>query len=450
MDERGVTVIGGGLAGIAAAIRALKSGANTTLIERRPFLGGRAFSFTDRASGEEIDNGQHVILGACIEFLQLLDDVGTRQLIHIDPVLNAPVVLGSKTEHLRAHRILGNAAALMRYGHLSFGERISLARCLIRIKFTNFDDPAMQSLRSVTFSDWLVSQGQSRTIIDRFWSLFILPVFNLSIDEVTAYDAVVFTHAALLGRSSDAAIGYPAVGLTSLFGSPAVEFIRSLGGELLLSTRVESLAPDASGNLHVNLSSGQTIASRSVISALPPNMLYRALPETDLRFETIRESLNAIEYSPIVAVHLWYARPVMDERVMAFLDNGMQWVFNDSAIRGIHTNGSHHIVVSLSGADDWFPVGKSEILEIVKAKMNEAFPRAADIPVVNSSVVKTREATIRVDPGVHKHRLDAESEVPGLFIAGDWTNTNLPATMEGAVQSGNRAADHALKWMADS
>jgi len=440
-EVRDVIVIGGGLAGIAAAIRALKHGATTTLIERRPFLGGRAFSFTDRVSHEQIDNGQHVILGGCQHFLQLLDDIGTRELLDVNPLLDVPVSLGAQIRHLRARRMLGNAAALINYSHLSVKERISLARCLINIKLIHLDPPANQSLRSITFSEWLASRGQSQRLMDRFWSLFILPVFNLSINEATAYDAILFTRLALLGRSSDTAIGYPRVGLTALLGKPALEFIRAQDGELILSTRANNLQQDANGQFQVHLSSGAIIRSRTVICALPPNVLDSVLPESDARFEKMCTSLKSLDYSPIVAVHLWYAKPFMDERVTAFIDNGLQWVFNDSAIRGESSSGASHIVVSLSGADEWLQPSKREILSQITETMREAFPQSADIPLVNSTVIKTHEATIRVNPAAGMHRLNTETEVPGFFIAGDWTNTQLPATMEGAVQSGNRAAD---------
>ena len=152
----------------------------------------------------------------------------------------------------------------------------------------------------------------------------------------------------------------------------------------------------------------------------------------------------AIEYSPIVAVHLWYERPVMTERATAFVDLGLQWVFNDTSLRRTSTDERQHIVVSLSGADEWAKMTKSEVLSRIQSRMKIAFPKVGETRLVNSSIAKTLEATIKIKPNSHAQRLDAETSIPGLYFAGDWTNTGLPATMEGAVQSGNIAAEMAI------
>ena len=157
--ERDVIILGGGLAGVSAAVRLLKHGIKPTLVERRPFLGGRAFSFLDRASGEEIDNGQHVILGNCYEFLQLLSDLGTRNEIRLGSVLDVPVSFGGKVAKLRANRLFGNAMALIRYSHISVSDRISIARLLIKIKFHLVDAIHNRNDSSDSFAEWLTSQG---------------------------------------------------------------------------------------------------------------------------------------------------------------------------------------------------------------------------------------------------------------------------------------------------
>ena len=446
MDDRDVIILGGGLAGIAAAVRLIQRGLIPALVERRPFLGGRAFSFVDRASGEEIDNGQHVILGVCHEFLQLLNDLGTRNEIELGSVLDVPVSLNGRVANLRAHSILGNAYALLRYTHLSFAERIAVAGLLLRIKLNLIGDFGDHSTDEVSFADWLSSRGQSQTAIDRFWSLFVLPVFNCHIDEVAATDVVEFTRLALLGNAHDAAIGYPSKGLSTLIGSPALEFLRSHGADMKMNTRVTSLASVESGGFEVSLSTGEVLRCKSVISALAPNALARIVSTSGERFAPIASAMTEFEYSPIVAVHLWYQKPVMTERVTAFLDLGLQWVFNDSALRGLLSDkGTQHIVVSLSGADEWTNLSKVEVLDRVISAMREAFPGARGNPIVNSAVVKTLEATIRVTPRAIPHRIDSTTNVPGFYIAGDWSNTGLPATMEGAVRSGNIAADLALQ-----
>ena len=453
MDDRDVIILGGGLAGIAAAVRLIQHGVRPTLVERRPFLGGRAFSFVDRASGEEIDNGQHVILGVCHEFLQLLNDLGTRDEIELGSILDVPVSLNGQVANLRAHRILGNAYALLRYGHLSFADQIAVAGLLLRIKFNLIGDVGSNPATEASFADWLASRGQSRAAIDRFWSLFVLPVFNCHVDEVAATDVVEFTRLALLGSTQDAAIGYPSKGLSTLIGSPAAEYLDSHGADMKMNTRVTSLAMLESGSFEVSLSTGEVVHSKSVISALAPDALARVLSASGDCFVPIASAMTEFEYSPIVAVHLWYQNPVMTEQVMAFLDLGLQWVFNDSALRGVSDKDTQHIVISLSGADDWADLSKAEVLDRVTSAMREAFPEARGNPIVNSAVVKTLEATIKVTPRSVQHRIgptiDVLGDVPGFYIAGDWSNTRLPATMEGAVRSGNSAAELAFQRCCD-
>ena len=444
VDDRDVIILGGGLAGIAAAMRCLKHGLKPTLIERRPYLGGRAFSFSDRSSGEEIDNGQHVILGACDQFLQLVDDLGTTDQIDLEPTLDVPVSNAGRISRLKASKIFGNAAALLYYRHLKLSERFAVARVMTGLKFSTPKPQEATYAKSVSFGEWLSSRGQSDATIARFWSLFILPVFNCKIDEVAAYDAIEFTRTFLIGSASDAAIGYPKRGLSTLIGNPAEQLLRSRGAELLTKLRVERLTVQSDESLEVGLSNGETVHSKTVIACLAPNALNRILPENDERLANTKDSLIEIEYSPIVAVHLWYEQPVMAERVTAFIDLGLQWVFNDTKLRRNSANGRQHIVVSLSGADEWARMTKSEVLSEIQRCMEIAFPKVGETRLVNSSIAKTLEATIKVKPGSHVQRLDAQTSVQGLFLAGDWTNTGLPATMEGAVQSGNIAAELAI------
>ncbi len=441
LAEKDVIILGGGLAGISAAVRFVQLGVKPTLIEQRPFLGGRAFSFLDRASNEEIDNGQHVILGVCNEFLQLLTDLGTRDEIDIGASIDVPVSFNNEIANLRASTILGNGAALFRFSHLGIKDRISVARLLLKVKFNLIKIDANKNGNGVSFAEWLAGQNQSQESIDLFWTLFILPVFNCHANEVAAEDAIEFVRTALLGNARDAAIGYPRVGLSSLIGKPAQEFLSTNGVEMILSNRVATISKSTSGDFVVETSDGVSMRSRNVICALAPKALARILPSSDEQFSAIRTAMMSFEHSPIVAVHLWYERPVMTERVMAFLDRGLQWVFNDSALRSTSNGETQHIVISLSGADDWVGLDKAGILHSVGSAMREAFPLAKSTDVVNSAVVKSPDATVKLNSASRQYRIGPHTDVPGLFVAGDWTDTGLPATMEGAVRSGRSAAD---------
>ena len=447
LERRDVVIFGGGLAGIAAAVHLLRHGIKPTLIERRPFLGGRAFSFTDRDTGEEIDNGQHVILGACDQFLELLEPLGTRGDIELGSVLEVPVSFGGRISALMASRMFGNAAALLRYGHLSVKDRLAVARVMVGMKFARSSNRDEEAEKAITFAQWLSVRGQSNQAIERFWSMFVLPVFNCRIDEVAAHDAIEFTRAALLGNTSDSAIGYPKKALSDLIGLPALEYLGAHGAEVLTRTSVDAFSPMDDGGFEVQLSNGQRLSPETVISALAPNVLNGILPQSDARCASMASKFAKLRYSSIVAVHLWYERPVMDQRVTAFLDLGLQWVFNDTALRGKSGYVGQHIVVSLSAADEWASLSKIQVLERIEGAINAAFPKARATRLLKSSVVKTIEATIKLEPGTRELRSSSLTEIPGFLIAGDWTDTKLPATMEGAVKSGNDAAIRAIDWL---
>ena len=250
-----------------------------------------------------------------------------------------------------------------------------------------------------------------------------------------------------MAAPADAAIGYPKKGLSYLIGHPAFEYLRANGAEVINRTSVEAFASLEGGGFEVQLSNGQQLRTHAVISALAPNVLNSILPQSDARCAKLASQLAKLRYSPIVAVHLWYERPVMDERVTAFLDLGLQWVFNDSVLRNTSSTGQQHIVVSLSAADEWASLSKQQVLERVESAMNAAFPKVRTTRLSNSSVVKTLEATIKVEPGSQELRSGPDTKIPGLFVAGDWTDTKLPATMEGAVQSGNDAAMQVIDWL---
>ncbi len=439
MSDHEVIVLGGGLAGIAAAVRLAKHGMRSAVVEKRPFLGGRAFSFNDRSCGEEIDNGQHVILGSCDQFLELLDQLGTRHLIDVEKRLRFAVWWDGRRSMLEAGRLTGNVGALLRYDMLSWADRLSVMRCLLRIKLSYGSGIDFRTLSNLNFADWLRANGQSVAAVEAFWSLVILPVFNCRIDEVAAEDVVDFIQLVLLGRASDAALGIPKSGLSTLIGNPGKEWMDNNGVELLTNTDVAEMRLVEEHRYEVRTASGEKLKADCVISCLPPDALQGILPSEDALYDHIREVAASFEFSPIVAVHLWFERAFMREKVAAFVDRRLQWVFNDDS-RRIGT-ADHHIVVSLSAADEWVDVPKGEIVEQVVDALLTAFPEARNIRLTNSAVVKTPQATIKLVPESNNQRTQVFPGLEGLFVAGDWTMRGLPATMEGAVKSGMIAAE---------
>lgn len=446
MQNRKVIILGGGLAGISTAVALIRNGVTPMLIERRPFLGGRAFSFTDRYSGEQIDNGQHVILGACSEYLELIDTLGVGNAFDLPTRLVFPVVKGGYISYIRAGRLLGNASALLGYRHLSMRERMSALRCLLAMKFLRMSDAKADELMSVSMDEWLKHHRQSVRARRVFWNLFMMPVFNSSLEDVAAYDAIVFIKAGLLRKPVMSAIGAPRIGLSSISGTPASKYMAENNGELIMGDAVGELLVEDSGVRGVILRSGRELRGDVVVSTLPPHGLEEILPNS-IRSNSFFAPLKDIETASIVGVNIWYESQVMDEKYIAVLDSELQWVFNLSRLRGVQSVSQQHLAVSISNADKWMHISKQDIADQILGEMARVFPAARITKAIKSTVVKSREATICIKPGSHHTRLSQHTPISGLVLAGDWTDTGMPATMEGAVRSGNLAAEESMRMV---
>lgn len=448
---KSVVIVGGGLAGLAAGVDLSRRGYRITLLEKRPFLGGRAFSFDDPETGVEVDNGQHVFVGACSAYTQFLHDIGAWGNVRMPGRLEARVIRNGETSWLRASSwIPGSAAnlpALLGYGHVSLVGRLRLLYGMLRIRLARRRPGG--PLEDETFDSWLRRHGQSDEEISRFWNLIVLPGLNDDIKDVSADAGLMLFQTALLGAPSKAAIGYPVVGLSRLAGESAASFISRNDGRVETSADVAQVLFANGRATGVRLESGELIRSDAVVVALPPSALLAVLPpeHDDAGFFAPAAS---IETAPIVGVHIWYDRPVLEDRFVAVLESPLQWVFNVTRMHEKETEPDgqgQHIAISLSGAWQWKDRPKGELREIFVAEMARVFPEAANAEVTRFITVKMLDATFRVVPGAERYRLPQETPVPGLFLAGDWTRTGWPSTMESAVRSGNLAAEAVVKHL---
>jgi squalene-associated FAD-dependent desaturase len=450
-DPEHVVIAGGGLAGLAAGVRLSQRGVKVTLMEKRPFLGGRAFSFNDPETGVEVDNGQHVFVGACAEYMRFLREIGAWENVRMPGRLASKVVRGEKTAWLRAStRIPGSVAnlpALLRYGHISFAGRLRLLYGIMRIRFAR--RKAGGPLETETFDSWLRRHGQSDETISRFWNLITLPALNDDITVVSADAGLMLFQTALLGAPGNAAIGYPVVGLSRLAGDAASGLIMRHGGEVRTSADVTELLIEEDRCIGVRLAGGELITADAVILALPAAAMHALLPPQLASHEFFAPAAY-VETAPIVGVHIWYDRPVMEEPFVATLDSPLQWVFNVTKMHERESEGGaagQHIAISLSGAWKWKDLSKAELRDTFVAEMARVFPAAAQAKVTRVITVKMLEATFRVTPGAEARRLPQVTPVPGLFLAGDWTRTGWPSTMESAVRSGALSADAVMNQL---
>lgn len=445
MPTRTVVIIGGGIAGLATAVRLIQNGIRPIVLEKRPFLGGRAFSFIDKDSGEEIDNGQHVFVGACDQFQQYITDIGASNQIQLEERIGFPVLKNGKTSWLKARKlpgVLANLSALLGYKHVGLTGKLRILWGLLSIKLTRLNKNSAHDLP--TFDDWLRDHAQNDETIRNFWNLIILPSLNDDITGVSAHTGIELFKVALLGAAQNPAMGIPLAGLSTLVGENAKNFIESNGGEIRTGIDVESLHIERGQITGVRTTGDELIEGEAVVSAVPAAAMNSLIPGGSDGQDDFFTPAESVRTAPIVAVHIWYDRPVLTEKFVATLDSPLQWVFNDTDLKSRNEAGQH-VVISLSGAWEWQDRSKQELRDIFTLEMEKAFPAAGKAKITKFTIVKMLEATFRVEPGSQKRRLSQRTPLPGFYLAGDWTDTGWPSTMESAVRSGNLAAEYIVE-----
>ena len=422
-------VLGAGVAGLAAGVALAHAGLAPHVIESRPFVGGRVRSFTHSASGDEIDNGQHLLMGCYRETLRLLDLIGTRHLVSIQPRLHVEFRDADGTaDHLIAPPLpppFDVLAGLLRMRGLSLSERYGLLRVAREAR--------RGGARSTgeTVNEMLVRLGQSKRACDRLWNPIVIATLNTSPSEASAELFIEVMRRAFLGSGDDSRLVLPRAGLSSLF-EPAVAFIRARGGIVELGRTATHVERELS-RFRVHVSDGSTISCDRIVSALPSRqasaVLGNLLPPS---------VLPEIAMSPIVSIYLWYDRPLASVPEMtALIGTSVQWVFNRRRMMG-DSEQPGLLSCTISAADVEAASAADAVIAVADAELRRAFAEIADARIVDAIVLKEKHATFKALPRMM--RPEARTSVTGLYLAGDWTSTHLPATIEGAVQSGFDAA----------
>ncbi|MGP4023438.1 hydroxysqualene dehydroxylase HpnE [Actinomadura sp. 3N407] len=424
-----VVIVGGGLAGISAAIALQESGVPVTLVESRPWLGGATHSFL---RGELcVDNGQHVFLRCCSAYQGLLRRLRADHLVEIQDRFDVPVLLpGTETARLRRSNLpspLHLLPALAGYSPLSAADRLRAVRASIGLRRL---DPADPALDAVSAGAWLAEHGQRPWPRQALWGLFITSALNADVDDAALGLSAMVCRRALFGRADAADIGLPRVPLEELHGGPALRRIAEMGGTVRLKAKVEAVTTDPKVVVD-----GAPVAADAVIMAVPHDAAARLLPEQALPDPLRWPELDA---SPIVNVHVVYDRKVMHEPFAAAVGSPVQWVFDRTAVSGLRRG--QYLAISLSAADRWVDMPTAELRARFVPELRRLLPAARDAAVVDLFVTRERRATFRQRPGSASARPGAATRAPGLFLAGAWTDTGWPDTMEGAVRSGLTAA----------
>jgi squalene-associated FAD-dependent desaturase len=433
VSARRIAVIGGGLAGLTAALDCAASGAHVTLLESRGRLGGAAYSF--ERDGFEVDNGQHVFLRCCTEYRALLGQLRVTDGVILQPRLELAVLApGGRRGWLRRAALpapLHLAPALLRYPFLPLRERLSVAAAMQRLRSIDPDDPSTDGR---SFGEWLRANGQSPRAVEAVWGLIARPTLNLVPDDASLAQAAQVFQLGLLQVASAGDVGYARVPLSRLHDSAARAALVRAGVEVRLRSGATAIHSDADG-FSIEISGAPSVAADGVVLAVQPDRAAKLVPA---RAGVRVRDLVKLGSSPIVNLHVVYDRPVLDVPFAAGIDGPVQWMFDRTSSSGIGSG--QYLAVSLSAADSEL----AETSEDLRAKYVDAI--AALLPAARRATVRTffvtREhaATFRAAPGARRWRPQARTELPGFVLAGAWTDTGWPATMEGAVRSGHAAA----------
>jgi squalene-associated FAD-dependent desaturase len=433
-----VAVIGGGLAGITAAIALAETGADVILLEARPRLGGATCSFS--RDGLTVDTGQHIFLGCCSAYRGLLDRLGMTEHTTLQDRFDVTVLApGGRKARLRRTALPGPLhmlPALGRYPFLSRTERASVARPALGMRFVDPADPAADTQR---FGDWLAKRGQSERTRRALWDLFSVSALNIAGDDASLALAAVVVKTGLLGKNNAADIGVPTLPLGELHGDAGATLLAKLGGQVALSTKVSAIEPDSGGGFRIALAQGDPVTADAVVLAVPHEKAAPLIPAGALPEQTVA-GWAGLGASPIVNVHVIYDRPVMDLPFVAAIDSPVQWVFDRTSISGMDRPGQQYLAISLSAADQFADTPVAELQEQFLPALAELFPAARGAQVTEFFVTRERRATFRQTPGSGALRPKTATARPGLVLAGAWTDTGWPDTMEGAVRSGLAAA----------
>jgi squalene-associated FAD-dependent desaturase len=431
-----VVVIGGGLAGIAAALDCADAGAPVTLVEVRRRLGGAAYSF--ERDGMRLDNGQHVFLRCCSAYRALLARFGSERHVEVQERLEIPVISpGKPTVMLRRGTLpppLHLAGALAKYPHLKPVQRWSAALAARALSAVDPDDPRNDQR---TLGDWLGDLGQNEQSLAALWDLIALPTLNVrAADASLALGAFVF-RTGLLASADAGDIGFHVGTLADVIGEPAETALAAAGVEFRLGWRAQGLRRTDGGFEVQGGDAGEDgLSAEAVIVALPharaAALIEPLLPEQ-------AAALAQIGSSPIVNLHVVFDRVVCEEPFAAGVGSPVQYLFDRSAAAGA-PSGTQYLAVSLSGADAEMQLSVEQLRERYIAALEELLPQARGANVERFLVTREHAATFRAVPGVGALRPGPRTSVPGLALAGSWTDTKWPATLESAVLSGHAAA----------
>jgi squalene-associated FAD-dependent desaturase len=435
-SSRSVLILGGGLAGLATATALAPRGCTVTLLESRHRLGGRASSFQDTSTGQLVDNCQHVSMGCCTNLAHFCRTVGIAHHLQSQQCLYF-LTPDRKISRFAADRWpapLHLARSFLSAHYLTFAEKMRIAYGLLCLRL-------MPEHADPPFLEWLTAHGQTPRTIDRFWGLVLVSALNETPDRIgLRYARKVFVDG-FLRHPRGFEVELPVVPLGRLYGEELQAWLTRHEVEVRLLHRVKELMVVAGRVEGVRLQQGELLQADWYISALPFDRLLDVLPSEVAERQAYFRVLRQLETSPISSVHLWFDRPITRLPHAVLVAGVGQWLF----ARGETAPGQHYYQVVVSAARQFRGLGQEEVQRRIVEELRRLFPDAVAAEVLRARVVTEHGATFSAVPGVDRWRPVQTSPLNNLFVAGDWTATGWPATMEGAVRSGYLAAEALLK-----
>jgi squalene-associated FAD-dependent desaturase len=443
-----VIVVGGGFAGLSAATALCERNVMVTLLEARPTLGGRATAFTDPETGERVDNGQHVLIGGYRETFRFLRRIGTEQDVYLQPRLAIDVIETSgRPSHLKCPPLpapLHLLGGLLRWDALTWRDRLSALSMVrsVRLQANLVSDQARhdaQRDREETVREWLTRSGQTPRLVELLWEPLAVAALNQSIDHAAAAPFAAVLHRMFSVRRRDSSIGLPTRPIDDLYANPSRAYVEGRGG----SVRIQSPARiQTAPQLAVRIRD-EELRAPAVICAVPWYALGDVFADRPAALLPILSAAERTPSSPIVTVNLWFDRAVTPNMFVGLPGRTMQWVFDKKALFG---DASSHLSLVCSAAHAIVAHTNEQLIELAASELRSALPAARTATLRRAVAVRERRATFSVAPGMPARPVTGTA-VRGLFLAGDWIDTGLPATIESAVISGHRAAEAALRFL---
>jgi zeta-carotene desaturase len=436
-----VAVAGGGLAGLAAACALADCGFRVTVFERRPYLGGRASSYQHPGTGEVVDNCQHVLFRSCTNLIEFYERIGVDhqirwydQMTFVEPGGRETVMCASPFP-----APLHTAPSFLRFPFLTAGDKLAIARAMVPLTMT------VQKDTGESFEHWLHQHRQTPGAVERFWKPILISALSEDLNRVSISSAAQVVRESM--KSPEARImGVPTIPLTALYNA-AGDYIQARGGKLQFRRPIETFQA-ASSRVGLRIGDIEEVFDYLIL-ALPFEGLDRVLPETP-EAARLRGMLSNFESSPITGIHLWFDRQISDLDHAVLLDRTIQWMFHKSRIQPILSQsgngtgtdaGGSYVELVVSSSKNLIEQSRQEIIDFALRELREFFPAARDANLVKSAVIKEIHATYSPRPGIDAYRPASATAWPRVFLAGDWTATGWPATMESAVRSGYLAAE---------